>query len=233
MAANKMNTPTAKRLAFAFTFALAGMGYCKVPYLLQGHPMAAQGVYISSFIQLLPLVTFFRVYGLDTLREVIPGTVASILSILRPKNLNSALYSFLSVGFMAQAMASILFPTRMMSMMFGEPPSAFLVFLFQISGFMKYLLSIVCFTLKDGVEKGCLGAGPFRVLNLSVWYAATAVILRMVYAQTVNVAAGTESISLSPEAWFTTFALFGTLAIVSGFNAVGTTKKADTSIAAQ
>ena len=208
------------------------------------------GTWLSSIMQLMPTIAFLKLYGMSTLSDIVPGVLSGISSVFQPDNLNSVFYSLFTVVTMIIAVSAWITPSTMASAMLAPGADNFSYFLIRCVACMMFMTSITCFTLKDAADRGRLGFSTFKTLNIGLCAAAIARIGNMLYlarmtaaaapAPAVTTAASSKTAAtatkviveqsaglMTQRGWITTFVLFGSLALVSGYNAI-TAKKNQT-----
>ena len=214
-------------------------------FYISAHGLAPPnlGTWISSIMQLMPTVAFLKLYGTSTLSDIIPGVLSGISSVFQPDNLNAVFYSLLTVVTMIVAVCACISPSTMASAILAPGADSFSYFFIRCVACKMFLISIVCFTLKDAADRGRLGFSTFKTLNIGLCAAAIAKIGNGLYLARVTAAAtpvpavaaaasskaaaaATKVIVeqntelMTQFGWITKFIIFGSLALVSGYNAI-------------
>ena len=208
------------------------------------------GTWFSSIIQVMPTIAFLKLYGTSTLSDIVPGVLSGIRSVFQPDNLNAVFYSLFTVVTMIIAVGAWITPSTMASALLAPGADNFSYFVIQCAACMMFMTSITCFTLKDAADRGRLGFSTFKTLNIGLCAAGIARIVNALYlagvtaaaapAPAVTTAASSKAAAaatkviveqsaglMTQRGWITTFVLFGSLALVSGYNAI-TAKKNQT-----
>ena len=187
-----------------------------------GLAISTFGVYGTSVIQLLPAVAFFKLYGTSTLPDIIPGMISGVTSLFQPDNINSALYSIISAATMVYGIIAVVNPAAIASVMLVHQADTFTRLIIQAVGAANYLMSIICFTLKDAADRGRLGFSTFKTLNIAVCLTCLGKIGSNYYvnATAPATAAGVKQSLLTRFSWIAMISVYGTLALVSGINAI-------------
>ena len=189
----------------------------------QGLIISDLGIWFNSAIQLLPAVAFIKLYGVNTLQDIIPGFISGVQSLFQPENINAAFYSILSAGAMAFALLAMVIPTKMASVVFTQPVDALAQLIIKDAGALVFCLSIALFTLKDAADKNRLGFITFRNLNIGCCLAGVTKLGAALYVarSTMSAVGGSPAACIiSRNGWIMQGALFGGMALLSGYNAL-------------
>lgn len=181
------------------------------------------GVWGNSIVQLLPSVAFIKLYGMSIMQDIIPGFISGVTSLFQPDTINSAIYSVLSAAAMAYAIIAMANPTALASFMFTQSVDVFAKLTIQDNGALSFLLSIALFTLKDAADRGRLGFSTFRNMNIAVFITAVLKLGACAYVNKTTMSAVSGSpvaYVMTKNAWIVTIAVYGSLALVSGYNAL-------------
>lgn len=223
VAENRLDSPTYKRTSLAVALSLLAMCGFKFFQLSQGLVMNDLGVWLNSVIQVLPTVAFIKVYGMSTMQDIIPGFISGVTSLFQPDNINAAIYSVLSAGTMAYALIAMISPSSLASFMLTQSVDSFGKLLIRDLGAATFLLSIALFTLKDAADRGRLGFTTFKNLNIAAFLTAVAKIGSTVYVDrsTLSAVGGSPAAGIvSRNAWILLVVVYGSLALISGYNAL-------------
>jgi len=221
---NREDSPTYKRTAFAVALSFLVVCGFKFFRLSQGLVMSDFGVWFNTVFQILPAVTFVKIYGVSELQEIIPGFISGVKSLFQPENINAAFYSVLSVASMVLAGVAMIVPTSLASFVFTQDVDMLGQLVIQDYGALSFLLGIVLFTLKDAADKNRLGFITFKNLNIAC---AVAAVTKLGAAFYVTRQFGMSGVGGSPAAqlitrngWIMQIVVYGALALLSGYNAV-------------
>jgi len=234
-----VDSPTYKRLSASLAVAFLGMLFFGLTPSTAGEVTSNNlKQWLILFVHLLPSFNFLKIYGFNELGNLPSGVIASVTNLIKVNKISSAVYAALSAVLMIFVLYFLRNPAPVIEKAFSVTADATLTRLGRSVGFLLFLLSVSCFSLKDGADRGRLAYSTFKTLNIASCLASLASIrtvlsLNKLAADAAAAAAesgkkaaakGVTQVQLNQSATTSVILVLGILAAISGFHAL-TAKK--------